>query len=186
MKANVYEGMFLLNPDRVGSNWGATLKELEGIVTNRQAKILYSGKWDERRLAYDIQGHRKGVYVLTYFEAPGPSIAEIERDCQLSPLVLRTLILKLDPRHVEGMLARATSGTRAAESGERAPTAPPAEAPADIAPPADVPADIAPPADAPADVPADVAPPADAPAGVPDEPPNDENAPEEEGIPPEG
>jgi len=150
LNANVYEGMFLLDPNRASTAWESCKKDLEDMLTARQAEILYSGKWDERRLAYDIKGHRKGVYALAYFRAPGDSIPEIERECQLSQVVLRSMILKVEPKFVDAMLAKVQPPEEVeapvVETPAEAPVETPAEAPAETL--TEVPAET--PAEAPA------------------------------------
>jgi small subunit ribosomal protein S6 len=53
-------------------------------------------KWDERRLAYDVKGNKRGVYFLTRFTADTRKVKEIERDCRLSEKMLRALIVRND------------------------------------------------------------------------------------------
>ena len=62
-------------------------------------------KWDDRRLAYEIKGQKRGVYILAYFKAPGVDISHVERDCNLSEKVLRALILRADHLSIEEMTA---------------------------------------------------------------------------------
>jgi len=45
------------------------------------------------------------LYYLTYFRTESKNIVTIEQDCALSEMILRTLILKIDPKLVERMLA---------------------------------------------------------------------------------
>jgi small subunit ribosomal protein S6 len=104
MPANVYECMFLLDTNKVAGDVPNAAKQLHALLERNQAEVLASRPWDERRLAYPIDGHKKGLYYLTYFRSEGKSIVGIERDCALTELVLRTLILKVDPKHVDIML----------------------------------------------------------------------------------
>ena len=104
MPANVYECMFLLDTNKVAGDVPAAAKQLHAVLERNHAEVLASRPWDERRLAYPINGHKKGLYYLTYFRSEGKSIVGIERDCALAELILRTLILKVDPKHVDIML----------------------------------------------------------------------------------
>ena len=104
MPANVYECMFLLDTNKVAGDVGSATKQLHGILERNQAEILASRPWDERRLAYPINGHKKGLYYLTYFRTEGKNVATIEHDCALNETILRALILKVDPKHVDIML----------------------------------------------------------------------------------
>src|SRR5579884_2208306 len=104
MPANVYECMFLLDTNKVSGDVPNAAKQLHALLERNHAEVLASRPWDERRLAYPIRGHKKGLYYLTYFRTEGKNIAGIERDCALTELILRTLILKVDPKHVDLML----------------------------------------------------------------------------------
>jgi small subunit ribosomal protein S6 len=104
MPANVYECMFLLDTNKVAGDVPAAAKQLHAVLERNHAEVLASRPWDERRLAYPINGHKKGLYYLTYFRSEGKNIVGIERDCALTEVILRTLILKVDPKHVDIML----------------------------------------------------------------------------------
>src|SRR5216684_5471789 len=105
MPANVYECMFLLDTNKVAGDIPAAAKQIHGLLERNAVEILASRQWDERRLAYPIKGHKKGLYYLTYFRTEGKNLINIERDVALSELILRSLVLKVDPKHVDTMLA---------------------------------------------------------------------------------
>jgi small subunit ribosomal protein S6 len=107
MPANVYECLFLLDTNKVAGDVPAAAKQLHTILERNHAEILASRPWDERRLAYPIKGHKKGLYYLTYFRTEGKNLASIEHDVSLNETVLRQLTLKVDPKLVETMLALA-------------------------------------------------------------------------------
>lgn len=90
-----YEAMFLLS-QAVAADLNAALDHIREIISRGHGEILAMRKWDERRLAYEIDGQKRGYYVLVYFKAPGPNLAHIERDCNLSEKVMRTLITRCD------------------------------------------------------------------------------------------
>src|SRR5215467_10804664 len=107
MPANVYECMFLLDTNKVAGDVPAAAKQLHAILERNHAEVLASRVWDERRLAYPIRNHKKGLYYLTYFRAEGKNLVNIEKDFALSELVLRMLTLRVDPKLVETMLTLA-------------------------------------------------------------------------------
>lgn len=107
MAANVYECMFLLDTTKVGGDVPAADAQLRGILTKHNAEVLASRPWDERRLIFPIKNQKKGLYYLTYFSTEGKNIVGIEQDCALNEMILRMLILKIDPKLVETMLALA-------------------------------------------------------------------------------
>ncbi len=56
---------------------------IRGMVEKHGGKILVIKKWDERKLAYEVENQKRGTYVLTYFHAVGSAVAMIERDVKL-------------------------------------------------------------------------------------------------------
>ena len=92
----LYEGMFIISDTVAGADWEVTVKHVEGLLKNRGAEILKSEKWEDRKFAYKLKGHKRGAYLLVYFNAPTDSISPIKRDFELSDNVLRTLIVRVD------------------------------------------------------------------------------------------
>jgi small subunit ribosomal protein S6 len=105
MSANVYECMFLLDTNKVAGDVAAAAEQIRTVLERNQAEILASRPWDERRLAYPVKGHKKGLYYLTYFRMDGKNLLNVERDFALNEMVLRTLVLRIEPKHVETLLA---------------------------------------------------------------------------------
>ncbi|MGE3806795.1 MAG: 30S ribosomal protein S6 [Gemmataceae bacterium] len=104
---NTYECMFLLDTNKVSGDVQAAAKQLHALLEKNKGEVLASRPWDERRLAYPIKGQKKGLFYLTYFRGPSNSLVEIERDIALNEMILRTLILKINPKLVDTMLALA-------------------------------------------------------------------------------
>lgn len=90
-----YEGMFLLS-QAVAANLGEAVAHIRQIIEKAGGTIIAMRKWDERRLAYEINKQKRAVYILVYFSAPGPRLQEIERSCNLSEQILRNLIIRGD------------------------------------------------------------------------------------------
>lgn len=120
MPVNTYEAMFLLDSSKVAVSWDDSVKHVHDILTKHESEIVASRQWDERRLSYPVDGHKKGTYLLTYFKAEGANLKEIVADCRLSDLVLRELILKVHPKLVDHLVNQAmTSTPNAEEEGRR-------------------------------------------------------------------
>lgn len=107
MPVNTYEGMFLLDSTKAAAAWDDTVKQVHDILTKYDSEIVASRQWDERRLAYPINGHKKGTYLLTYFRTDGSKLKEIVSDCHLSDVILRELILKVPPKLEEQLVSQA-------------------------------------------------------------------------------
>ena len=110
MAETVYEGMFLLDSNRYGRDPEGVAGQIPKMIQEAGGTMLVSRMWEERRLAYPIQGRRKGTYWLTYFRVDGMKLGSVRRKCQLSDSILRVLFLKVDPRIVDTLVAHAQSG----------------------------------------------------------------------------
>ncbi len=102
-----YEGMFLFDPG-VLTDWESVQKEINRLLERAEAQLVACNRWDERRLAYEIKGRKRGVYALTYFKADPAKIAGIERDVNLSETALRCLILRVEDMTDEEMVEAAS------------------------------------------------------------------------------
>lgn len=93
-KQNTYEGMFLL--DATGADFEAASEPIRSILGRYGAEILACKPWEDRRLAFEIRGRKRGLYVLVYFKLDTSKVREIEHDCRLDERFLRALILRKD------------------------------------------------------------------------------------------
>src|SRR5688572_33406581 len=92
---NQYEAMFLIGPAGAAEPENA-INMCRGIIERHGGQILVIKKWDERKLAYELNGQKRGTYVIAFFTAPGAAVTAIERDVNLSEESLRVLVLKAE------------------------------------------------------------------------------------------
>lgn len=107
MASNVYECMLILDSNRYARDPGGVAAQVPHMVESCGGEVLASRLWNEQRLAYSIQGQRKGAYWLTYFRMETDKIVEFNRACRLNENVLRNLTLKVEPRLVDTLVAHA-------------------------------------------------------------------------------
>ena len=113
MAVNVYEGMFILDSNRYSRDQVGVSSQIPEMIQKLGGEMLASRMWEERRLAYPINGHRKGTYWLTYFKLDSGQLTVLNRQCQLSDSILRTLFLKVEPRIVDALVSHALAGPAA-------------------------------------------------------------------------
>ncbi len=96
-----YEAMFLIDNTKA-SDWDSAVQHVHDILKKGGAQVISTDKWGERKLAYHVNGHRRGTYMQIYFDAATDAIPDMRRDCLLSDAILRTLILKAHKRPETG------------------------------------------------------------------------------------
>ena len=60
------------------------------------ATVTSADRWGKRRLAYEIDDFREGVYAVVKLQAEPGATAELERNLRLAPEVMRYLVVKLE------------------------------------------------------------------------------------------
>jgi small subunit ribosomal protein S6 len=94
-RTGLYEGMFLIS-QAAAAQFGETLTHIHELFGRAGATVVAMKKWDDRRLAYEIDKQKRGVYILAYFTCPTDMVGRLERDAQISTRILRLLVIKAD------------------------------------------------------------------------------------------
>ena len=101
---NQYEAMFLL-PAGATAELEKNIGNVKSMIERHGGEILVLKKWDERKLAYELRGQKRGLYIIAYFNAPGSAVSGIERDVNLSEDILRVLVTKAEHLNKDEMAA---------------------------------------------------------------------------------
>jgi small subunit ribosomal protein S6 len=91
-----YEIMFIVNPNVAEDEIDKINSQLEGIITSGGGKIGKIEKMGKRRLAYAVDKHTDGFYVLFVTTATGAIVREIERRLRVMDPVIKYLTVRMD------------------------------------------------------------------------------------------
>ena len=94
--ATNYETMYILRPDLIEEQVEQNISKYENLIKENGAENIQIQNRGKRRLAYEINKHRDGVYIQMNYTAPGKTIAQMERAMRLSEEVIRYLTIKQD------------------------------------------------------------------------------------------
>ena len=92
----LYEALFLVSQTALASDSEGTVAHVKEMLDRAEAETLDLRQWDERKLAYPIEGQKRGTFLIAYFKARPTQIANIQRDCNLSEQVLRVMFVRAD------------------------------------------------------------------------------------------
>lgn len=113
----LYEALFLINQTALATDSAGATAHVQEMLDRAEAETLTLQRWDERKLAYPIEGQKRGTFLIAYFNGRPTQIANIERDCNLSEQVLRVMFIRAD--HMgEIELKAALEGKTVAEDTE--------------------------------------------------------------------
>jgi small subunit ribosomal protein S6 len=111
--------MFILDTNRYGRDPAGVSGQIPALIQQLGGEVLANRLWEERRLAYPINGHRKGTYWLTYFKLDSTQMVQVRRQCQLNENIIRSLFLQVEPRIVDALVAHALTGGGSAVAEQR-------------------------------------------------------------------
>ncbi|WP_016953313.1 30S ribosomal protein S6 [Anabaena sp. PCC 7108] len=97
----VYETMYILRPDLGDEQVDQAVTKYQNLLTEQGAEKIEIQNRGKRRLAYEINRHRDGIYIQFNYTAPATAIAPMERAMRLSEEVIRYLTIKQDVKEEE-------------------------------------------------------------------------------------
>ncbi|MBW4450346.1 MAG: 30S ribosomal protein S6 [Hassallia sp. WJT32-NPBG1] len=92
----VYETMYILRPDLGEEQVEQAVNKYQNILRDQGADNMEIQNRGKRRLAYEINRNRDGIYIQMNYTGPGAAIAPMERAMRLSEEVIRYLTVKQD------------------------------------------------------------------------------------------
>lgn len=90
----LYEAMWVVDANVARESMTKVMAGLKELVEKSGGTWINGDKWEERRLAYSIKKKKRGMYVLSHFTSATESLTRLERNIQISDLVLRALVTK--------------------------------------------------------------------------------------------
>lgn len=90
----IYETMYILRSDLGDELTDQTIEKYQNLLREQGAQEIETQHRGRRRLAYEIQKQREGVYIQMNYQAPGEAVAVLERAMRLSDEVIRYLTTK--------------------------------------------------------------------------------------------
>ena len=110
-----YELMVILSPEIDERTVAPSLDKFLKVITNDGGSIDKVDIWGKRRLAYEIQKKNEGIYAVVNFTATSAATNELDRQLNLSELVMRTKVLRAE----EAIAMVAAEAERSAEKAAR-------------------------------------------------------------------
>ena len=89
-----YEIMYIIRPTVLEDDRKALIEELNTIFTSRGAEITKVNEWGMKDLAYEIEKHKKGYYVVLDVVSNDEARIEFDRVVRIKESIIRYLILK--------------------------------------------------------------------------------------------
>jgi len=91
-----YELAFIIRPDVDDEGVTGVVDKVSQFVKSSDGEVTSVDVWGRRALAYPIDNHREGIYVLFQAKMPPSALSELERNLKLSEEIIRYLLIKVE------------------------------------------------------------------------------------------
>ncbi|HHY76650.1 MAG TPA: 30S ribosomal protein S6 [Firmicutes bacterium] len=91
-----YEVLFIVSPEHDEEKVASIISRYKDVVTQGNGTVISADKWGKRRLAYEINHMREGLYLLMVFEGGSEVASELDRLMKIDQDVVRHMIVRLD------------------------------------------------------------------------------------------
>lgn len=110
---NTYESIFILKSAISDDDVTKTVTKLEGII-KQAGEYLTTENWGKKKLAYEINKEKKGLYMLFRFRGKGTLVDELERNYRYDDNVIKFMTLQLGKHELELLEKKAAAAAAAA------------------------------------------------------------------------
>jgi small subunit ribosomal protein S6 len=94
----IYEELYILKPDTAEEDVEASIEQIRHTVTHSGGTVDKVDKWGLRKLAYRVDKHADGFYILVQFTCSPDTVKEIERRLRVSDNVLKYITVRIDEK----------------------------------------------------------------------------------------
>lgn len=91
-----YETILILKNDITEEVKGNILAKIQKEISNSEGQILKLEDLGIKKLAYNYNGHEKGIYISMLYYANAQAKLEIDRICRLEDNILRFMTVKAE------------------------------------------------------------------------------------------
>lgn len=149
MAAKTYETVLIAEPELSAEQAEQLVTKVKQVISGQSGNVTNEDRWGRRRLAYPIQGHRDGFYVILAHTSESGVVGALDHFFNVTDTVIRhmtTRVIKskktFAPRRERpaGAPEGYRSGGRPGSNRGPRPTSGPATTPSATAPAAEAPA----------------------------------------------
>ena len=88
---NTYETTFILEPGLDEAQVNEQIDLVTGWIKGGDGEVIEVQRWGKKRLAYEINKKRDGIYTMILHKSPGAAVKEMGRRLRLTESLMRLL-----------------------------------------------------------------------------------------------
>ncbi|HIJ60848.1 MAG TPA: 30S ribosomal protein S6 [Nitrospirae bacterium] len=92
---NFYETAVILNPNSSENEMKSAIDKISSLITSNGGEILKIDNWGKRKLSYELNKQKYGLYIFFLFRSPAGTIRKIEDYFKVYDIVVKFLVIRL-------------------------------------------------------------------------------------------
>ena len=120
VRQHFYEGMFLVDSGKFATDPDGVTNEIMTVLAKCGATVVAHRPWQDGKLAYEINGMKKGLHYIVCFTMRGAGMKTLVRQCQLNETIVRQMVISHSQNIFDATVASIT-GAGAEQEEEAAP-----------------------------------------------------------------
>ena len=113
-----YQSVLILKPDLEEAQVDQSIEKITSILQKFGGAILKLDKWGKKRLAYRVKKNKFGYYLNIYHTCEPGNVPDLEKEYQLYDLVIKYLVIRLEPRDIERVMNEKDEESESSEKKE--------------------------------------------------------------------
>jgi small subunit ribosomal protein S6 len=118
---NVYENVVIIDANLSDEATEESIQKIQDQVAAKGGETLKVDRWGKRKMAYEINKHSKGLYILFLFKCPADTISEMETYYKVTDGIVKYMFIRLEKKPLEAALKSLAAAEAAAEAAAAAP-----------------------------------------------------------------
>lgn len=95
-KRNTYEIVVVVDAKLTDEESQAVLSKHKKVISNTGGEIKFESSWGRRRLGYEVNKMKHGIYYLLWADGDGDTIEEMERQFGYDDKVIKFFVVIVD------------------------------------------------------------------------------------------
>ena len=113
---NYYEEVMILDANIDDNAVNETIDRVKSVIVSKGGEILKTDNWGRRKLAYELNKHQKGNYVLLNFKSPPDTVLELEKLSKVVDPIIKFMVVKLTKKKQIEKMLKSVAEAQAKES----------------------------------------------------------------------
>ena len=118
VRQHFYEGMFLVDSGKYATDPDGVTGEIMTVLAKAGATVVAHRPWQDGKLAYEINGMKKGLHYIVCFTMRCAGMKTLIRQCQLNETIVRQMIIAHSQQIFDATVASLTGVVSAPEDGD--------------------------------------------------------------------